>query len=115
MRFRVSAFLGVLVTVAGVVCIAGALQAVPAPDAATLFLHRCSMCHGRDGKGYAAIKTPNFTDPKWQASVKNKEMAEIIEHGKKGTAMPAFEGKLKQEEIRTLIKYIRSLGGSKGK
>lgn len=115
MRFRISAFLGIIVTAAGVACLAGALQAAPAPDAAHLFLQNCSMCHGRDGKGYAAIKTPNFIDPKWQASVKDKEMMEAIEHGRKGTAMPAFEGKLKPAEIRALIKYIRSLAPSKGK
>ncbi len=115
MRFRVSALLKVLSVAAGAACLASVLQAAPAPEAAHLFLQNCSMCHGRDGKGYAAIKTPNFTDPKWQASVKGKEMMEAIEHGRKGTAMPAFEGKLKPAEIRALIKYIRSLAPSKGK
>ena len=67
------------------------------------------MCHGADGKGFPALKTPNFTDPKWQSSIKDKEMREVIKNGKKGTAMPAFGDKLKDEEISAVIAYIRSL------
>jgi cytochrome c oxidase cbb3-type subunit 3 len=67
------------------------------------------MCHGADGKGFAALKTPNFTDPKWQSSIKDREMRKVIENGKKGTAMPAFGDKLKDEQISALVTYIRSL------
>jgi mono/diheme cytochrome c family protein len=36
-------------------------------------------------------------------------MSEVIKNGKKGTAMPAFSGQLKHEEISAVIAYIRSL------
>lgn len=83
------------------------------PDVVTLYKAKCSMCHGADGKGFSAIKTPDFTDPKWQASVKDKEVLDAIKNGKKGTPMQAFADKLKDEEIQALVKYIRSLAPKK--
>jgi cytochrome c oxidase cbb3-type subunit 3 len=83
--------------------------AVPAANGAAIFKKNCTMCHGTDGTGFPALKTPNFTDPKWQASAKDKEIREVIKSGKKGTAMPAFGGQLKDEEISGVIAYIRSL------
>jgi cytochrome c oxidase cbb3-type subunit 3 len=86
-----------------------------AADGAAIFKKNCVMCHGADGKGFSALKTPNFTDPKWQSSIKDKEMREVIKSGKKGTAMPAFGNQLKDEEISAVIAYIRSLNSSKKK
>jgi len=83
--------------------------AVPADSGETVFKGKCAMCHGADGKGFAALKTPDFTSPKWQASVTDKQMREVIKHGKKGTAMAAFGDKLSDEEITGVIGYIRSL------
>ena len=83
--------------------------AVPGVNGAAIFTKNCAMCHGADGKGSSALGTPNFTDPKWQSSTKEKEMREVIKNGKKGTAMPAFAGQLKDEEISAVVAYIRSL------
>jgi mono/diheme cytochrome c family protein len=71
------------------------------------------MCHGPTGKGYAALKTPDFTNPKVQASMTDKEIVGAIKDGRKGTFMPAFADKLKEEEIQSLLTYIRSLESSK--
>lgn len=73
------------------------------------------MCHGINGKGYAAIKTPNFTDPKWQAEHTNKELQDAIRYGVPGTAMISFEGKLNKKQMEAVFKYIRSLGSKKKK
>jgi cbb3-type cytochrome c oxidase subunit III len=83
--------------------------AVLSADGAAIFKKNCMMCHGADGKGFSTLKTPNFTDPKWQSSTKDKEMREVIKNGKKGTAMPAFDGQLNDEEISAVIAYVRSL------
>jgi cbb3-type cytochrome c oxidase subunit III len=82
---------------------------VPAADGAGIYKKNCMMCHGADGSGFATLKTPNFTDPKWQSSTKDKEMREVIKNGKKGTAMVGFSSQLKDEEISAVIAYIRSL------
>jgi cytochrome c oxidase cbb3-type subunit 3 len=87
-----------------------AYQAAPSgADGAAIFAGNCVMCHGADGKGFPMLKTPNFTDPKWQSSIKDTEMRKIIKNGKKGTAMPAFGDTLKDEQISAVIAHIRSL------
>jgi len=83
--------------------------AVPAANGAAIFKKNCMMCHGADGKGFPALKTPDFTDPKWQSSTTDKEMREVIKNGKKGTTMAAFGAKLKDDEISAVVAYIRSL------
>ena len=82
-------------------------------DGAGTFREKCSMCHGISGKGYPAIKTPDFTDPKWQAAHSDKELRDAIENGVKGTAMVSFKDKFSQQEITAVLKYIRSLGAKK--
>lgn len=71
------------------------------------------MCHGPDGKGFPAIKSPDLTDAKWQASVKDKELVDVIKNGKKGTHMPAFADKLKDDDIQAVAAYVRSLNSKK--
>ena len=80
------------------------------PAGAMIFREKCSMCHGLDGKGYAAIKTPDFTDAKWQAAHGDKELMDAIENGMKGTAMVSFKGTLDHEQMEAVLKYVRSLG-----
>jgi cytochrome c oxidase cbb3-type subunit 3 len=87
--------------------------AVPAADGSAIFKKNCMMCHGADGKGFSALKTPNFTDPKWQSSTKDKQMRDVVKNGNKGTAMPACGNTLNDEKISAVIDYIRSLNSSK--
>ena len=91
---------------AGALVLAAGLYAADQPDAAAIFKQKCSMCHGPDGKGFAAIKTPDFTDPKVQASLTDKQIQETIENGKKDTPMPPFKDKLKDDEIQAMVKFM---------
>jgi cytochrome c553 len=83
-------------------------MAADAPDGAALFKSKCAMCHGPDGKGYPAVKTPDFTDPKVQESLTDKQIADIIKNGKPNTMMMPFGNQLKDDEIQALVKQIRS-------
>jgi len=83
-------------------------------DGAAIFAHNCAQCHGRDGKGVSGMKTPNLTDPKEQARLTDDAIRKAIRDGKKGTAMPAWKGKLSDAEISTVAAYVRSLGSSAG-
>jgi cytochrome c oxidase cbb3-type subunit III len=85
-------------------------QAEEQPDGAAIFRAKCSMCHGVDGKGYPALKTPDFTSSKWQASVKDSEILDAIKNGKKDTAMPAFADKLSEKEILAVLRQVRAFG-----
>lgn len=77
---------------------------------ATIFNSNCSKCHGIDGKGVAGLKTPNFTDPNIQASLTDAQIIGTINHGKKGTMMPAWQGKLSGDQINLVAAHIRSFG-----
>lgn len=106
-----------LLIVAAVALLTGSIleRAEEKPDGAEIFRAKCSMCHGVDGKGFSALKTPDFTDPKWQASVKDSEILNAIKSGKKDTAMPAFADKLSEKEILAVLQQIRSFNGKKKK
>lgn len=79
------------------------------PAGAAIFKQNCSTCHGTDGRGIAARKTPDFTDPHVQAGIPDNEMLQIIEHGKPGTRMPAFSGRLPLDQIMAVRGFVRSL------
>ena len=89
--------------------IGGSLNASAQSDAATIYKQKCASCHGADGKGSAAgtkLGVKDFSDP---ALVKqsDEEFARVIKEGK--GKMPKFEGKLTDDQITILVKYIRTL------
>ncbi len=76
-----------------------------AQDAAATFKAKCAMCHGPDGKG-GKMGTRDFAS----ADVKKETDAQLTEIITKGKGkMPAYDGKLKDTEIKDLVTYIRSL------
>ena len=95
------------------VTLVAAPQDAAQPSGQSLYRKRCVMCHGPEGKGFPALKSQDFTDPKWQASVKDTELFEVIKIGKKDTHMPGFADKLKDDEIKLVVAHIRTLGGKK--
>lgn len=85
---------------------AGAAKPVSNIDAAALFAsNKCATCHGADGKG--KLKgARDFTDAAWQKKESDAELAAAIKNGKK--PMPPYGDKLKEDEIRALVGYVRS-------
>lgn len=85
--------------------------AVPATadDAAALYKSKCQVCHGPDGKGTAAglkMGTKDFQSPE----VQKQPDADLIKVTKEGKGkMPKYEGKLTDDQIKDLIKFIRAL------
>lgn len=79
------------------------------------FANRCEMCHGPNGKGYAAIHTPDFTNKAWQAKHTDAQLVNAITNGVKGEGiMPAFQGQLTKAQIDALVKcVIRGFAKSK--
>src|SRR4029077_18167181 len=96
-------------TIVAISMLAAGIRAADKPDGTQVFKERCSMCHGPDGKGMSALKTPDFTDPKWQASMTDDQIIDTIKNGKKDTPMPPFSDKLSADEITAVKDYIRSL------
>jgi mono/diheme cytochrome c family protein len=89
---------------------AGSAFMAPQVDGARVFKDHCAMCHGPEGKGVPDFKTPNFTDPKIQASLTDEQILSTIENGKKGTPMPAWRTELPAAEIKAAAAHIRSFG-----
>ncbi len=76
-----------------------------AQDAAATYKAKCAMCHGPDGKG-GKMGTRDFASAEVKAE-SDAQLTEIITKGK--GKMPAYDGKLKDTEIKDLVTYIRSL------
>jgi cytochrome c6 len=92
------------------------VRASPVPDSAAssaTFRTKCVMCHGQDGGGSAVGKTMNVPDLRSPAAQKltNTELAQIISDGKGG--MPSFKGSLSEDQMHSLVTYIRSLAAKK--
>ena len=92
-----------------------ALQ-VAAADTLENYTKNCVSCHGKDGKGEtkagrtAGVK--DFTDAKYQLTLKEDAMTKQIKEGMKDEKgkelMKAFADKLTDPEIKDLVAYIRA-------
>ncbi len=99
-----------LVTLLAAGLIAVCSSSAVAQDAAATYKAKCAMCHGPDGKG-SAMGTKMGAHDFTSADVQKQTDAQLTETITKGKGkMPAYEGKLKDTEIKDLVAYIRSLG-----
>ena len=73
---------------------------------AELFENNCARCHGSDGKGG---KGPNLASAKRQEKWKDSDEKIVKKITKGGFIMPAFEEKLKPEEIKAIAVHVRTL------
>jgi mono/diheme cytochrome c family protein len=75
-----------------------------------LYRLNCARCHGKDGKGAEVrerfAEIPNFRDESWQEERSDAEFRASIVDGK-GTHMPGFGVQLTDEQIRSLVDYVR--------
>ena len=80
-------------------------------DAATLFKAKCAACHDADGSGSGSMgKQLGVTDLRADAVQKqtDAQLNDSITNGK-GKKMPAYKGKLTDDQIKGLVGYIREL------
>ena len=74
-----------------------------------LYAENCAGCHGKEGKGSAAIA---LADPFYLAIADDVSMHKVIANGVPGTAMPAFAenagGMLTGKQIDVITQGIRS-------
>jgi cytochrome c6 len=92
--------------------LAGRAQAA---DAKENWENNCAKCHGADGRGQTKmgrqLGVKDYTDPKIQAEMKEAEMLSRTTAGiKEGSKekMPAYKGKLSEQEIKDLIAFVRT-------
>ena len=81
-------------------------------DFAVIYTKKCAKCHGRDGHG-KPDGAPSLTAESTRSKSDNK-LFQIISKGVKNPDpneddMPAWKGKLSDDEINAGIKYIRNI------
>ncbi|HKW74522.1 MAG TPA: cytochrome c [Terriglobales bacterium] len=91
-----------------VMALAAPVRAQDSPEA--LYKTKCQACHGQDGKGETAagkkLGAKDFQSPE----VTKMSDAALFDITKKGKdKMPAYDKKLRDDQIKGLIKYIRTL------
>jgi len=78
--------------------------------AASLYKTKCALCHAPDGSGSGPIGTqlsvPNLRLRQAQAQTSD-QWIKITENGK--AKMPAYKGKLSDDQIGQLVTYLREL------
>lgn len=97
------------ILIAAVVFAGMTASAAAADDAAALYKAKCQVCHGADGKPSAAgekMGAKDFHAPD-VAKMSDADLIKITKDGK--GKMPAYAGKLTDEQITELIKHVRSL------
>lgn len=75
-----------------------------AQDAAATYKSKCAMCHGADGKKAAGHDLTSAAVQKES----DADLTAVIADGKP-PKMPKYGDKLKPEEIKGLVAYIRTL------
>lgn len=83
-----------------------------AQDAPTLFKTKCAACHGADGTGNTTMGKSLGAKDLGSADVQKQTDAQLtdsITNGMNGGKMPAYKGKLTDDQIKGLVGYIRSL------
>lgn len=76
-----------------------------------LFRGLCSGCHGGAGRGG---KGPDLTDNRWIHGDTDEDIARVIKNGVPKTTMKKLGDVLKEEQVRKLVRYVRSLARSPG-
>jgi mono/diheme cytochrome c family protein len=97
---------------AAICCLAASIvtPAFAQNSGADTYKAKCAMCHGADGLGTTpagkALKAASFKDP---AIVKapDAELIAAVKNGK--NKMPAYTGKLTDDQIKSAVAYIRTL------
>ncbi|MDR3739448.1 MAG: cytochrome c [Terracidiphilus sp.] len=85
--------------------------------AKTLYKMDCALCHNANGDGKTdiakdmSLNLDDWTDPKTLANRPDEALFDVIRHGK--GKMPAEDAnRAKDDEVKALIQYIRSMASA---
>lgn len=101
-----------MLSLAAGILVVSAWAALPAraqDSGQDLYLHKCAVCHAKDGSGNTAkgkkLKVKNVRE-----NLKDSEqkMIEVVTKGK-GEDMDSYKGELSPDQIAAVVKYYRSL------
>ena len=105
--FHTVAFVALLIT--SVALLASRAAAQDAAAGAAVFKSKCVTCHGADGAGTAMGKSLKVLDLR-SSEVQSRSDAELIQVVSDGkNNMPGFKGNLTDDEIQSVVKFVRTL------
>ena len=83
-------------------------QPPPAPgrDVAAIYTELCANCHGATLAGGPA---PSLVDDDWAHGADDDSVTRSIREGWPATGMPPFQAALSDQEVRTLVIYLREM------
>ena len=110
-----------IMCVATLLSVASAALSTPAFGAdlakgKSIYGDKCLKCHGEKGRGDGRKaadlekKPADYTDKAKMAKFTDEDLKKAVKEGKK--PMPAFGKKLTDEQIDTVIAYIRTFAGA---
>lgn len=82
-------------------------------DARKIYADKCANCHKEDGTGGKkeiegkTFNADNFTTDK-MAAMADEKYVDYIKNGVPDEGMPAFKNQLSDEQIKAVIKFIRT-------
>jgi mono/diheme cytochrome c family protein len=91
-----------------------AVQPQQSASGKELFAENCQICHKDDGTGGKVtikgknLKAENLTEDKFKKAPDEK-LASYIHDGVPDEGMPAFEDKLNDDQIRSIVAHVRTL------
>lgn len=79
-------------------------------DTAVLYKSKCQICHGPDAKGETPagkkVGAKDLHSPE-VAKMSDIELFDVVKKGK--AKMPSYDNKITDDQIKALVKYVRSL------
>src|ERR1700746_4038627 len=90
-----------------VLLLAGSVSALAAEDGAALYKKKCAGCHGANGEGKPAMKTPALKGTNLEVN----KLAEHITKGESGSKAPRNKGMagLSEEQAKSIAEYVKTL------
>ncbi|MDT8403427.1 cytochrome c [Sulfuriflexus sp.] len=119
-RIIISLLLGITITTLPVVMIRTAQANESGIDAGKrLYQVYCVQCHGVGGDGYGInvadmeVLPKDHTDTREMQSRTDKDLFKAIKHGgkaiDKSVLMPNWDGNLSDQQIESLVRYLRTV------
>lgn len=87
-------------------------------DGPKVFASVCATCHGPTGKPtgemVARLNVRDLTAPEFRGRVTPALVENQVRHGSKNKLMPAFEGALSEDQIKSVAAYVASKSFAQG-
>lgn len=76
-----------------------------------VYAQNCAACHGEQGQGGAVAAggrpARDFRSPAAATELTRERMLAAVTHGRPGTAMAGFDGRLAKEDLEAVVEYVR--------